>query len=110
MKHIFFIAAVFMLTAFQPQDDPNTMRDPRDGKVYKTVKIGEQVWMAQNMSYNVPQSNLSNCYKNSASNCEKFGRLYDWYIAKKACPEGWHLPAKEEWEALIGNYPDNETA
>jgi uncharacterized protein (TIGR02145 family) len=41
------------------------------------------------------------CYGNDNSNCAKYGRLYDWYAAKKACPSEWHLPSNEEWNTLI---------
>jgi uncharacterized protein (TIGR02145 family) len=72
--------------------------DARDGKKYKTVKIGEQTWMAENLNY---KANGSLCYNHNESYCEKYGRLYDWKTAKKACPSGWHLPSREEWTKLI---------
>jgi len=72
--------------------------DPRDGKVYRTVKIGNQVWMAENLNFDCPRSK---CYGNDPKNAEKYGRLYDWKTANKACPPGWHLPSKEEWQALV---------
>jgi len=74
--------------------------DPRDGKKYRTVKIGEQVWMAQNLNY---EARGSKCYNNDSSNAKKYGRLYDWETAMKACPEGWHLSTTAEWDALM-NY------
>jgi len=72
--------------------------DPRDGKVYKTVKIGNQIWLAQNLNY---EAEGSLCYDNDPANAEKYGRLYDFETAKKACPPGWHLPSIEEWETLV---------
>jgi len=79
-----------------------TMTDWRGPKEYKTVKIGEQIWMAENLAYNDPK-NQSDCYKDSISNCIKYGRLYTWEVANQVCPRGWRLPTKSEFESLL-NY------
>ncbi|GBU22206.1 hypothetical protein R80B4_02112 [Fibrobacteres bacterium R8-0-B4] len=76
-----------------------TFTDDRDGKTYKTAVIAGKTWMADNLNYQ-PQSGNSWCYGNNASNCEKYGRLYDWNTAKSACPTGFHLPTRDEWGEL----------
>ena len=79
----------------------------RDGNTYKTVKIGNHVWMAENLRVNVGENW---CYKGLTENCEKFGRLYAWDAAMEACPVGWHLPSQSEWYTLFSAVGGKETA
>jgi uncharacterized protein (TIGR02145 family)/uncharacterized repeat protein (TIGR02543 family) len=69
------------------------------GQKYKTVKIGTQTWMAENLNYK-PSSGNSWCYNDEDSYCTQYGRLYDWSTAMDVCPVGWHLPSRDEWGIL----------
>lgn len=72
--------------------------DERNKKTYKYVVMGDLIWMAENLNFKIEDSW---CYENKNSNCNKFGRLYTYDAAMKACPEGWHLPSKNEWKYLF---------
>ncbi|MBR6854745.1 MAG: fibrobacter succinogenes major paralogous domain-containing protein [Fibrobacter sp.] len=117
----------------------NTVTDPRDNKTYKTVKIGDQVWMAENLNYAYLQPTEKRDSSSLCDNlkyCEKYGRLYLWsaamdsagvwsvngkgcgngkkcsptYPVRGVCPKGWHLPTLGEWSSLFSAVGGKSTA
>ncbi|MBR4009182.1 FISUMP domain-containing protein [Fibrobacter sp.] len=117
MRIIYFIIVSFILLSFVACDDSGTVGssnvdsssddtkvyanvqegslfDERDGQVYRTVKIGEQVWMAENLNYATDGS--ESCDKGV-----KFGTFYPYSVAKTVCPNGWALPSITRWSKLI---------
>ncbi len=104
----------------------SSFTDTRDGQVYKSVKINEKIWMAQNLNIGTminPSNGQPNdgnqvdngkaekyCYKNDPANCALYGGLYQWNEAMGydttagsagLCPEGWHIPTDAEWHELV---------
>ena len=83
---------------WNPSVDYDTLQDARDARTYRTVKIGSQHWMAQNLAVGLEGSW---CYGNSKVDCEEMGRLYTRNQAEHACPSGWHLPSGPDWDTLF---------
>lgn len=109
--------------------DTGLLTDERDGEIYTTAKIGEQIWMGQNLRY-LPADLVDDCEMRWIDQREKpdslatYGRTYSWteatriscnYLTKKItfgneeyplpfqgiCPKGWHIPDLNEWKKLI---------
>ena len=83
-------------------EEDGSFIDPRDGQMYQTIQIGDQIWMAENMNW----SGAGSCYDNEPQNCDEYGRLYTHSEAENVCPPGWHLPTTYEWIILGQNYDE----
>lgn len=131
MFTVLSLVLTFITTNCQKNESPSTKPEELiieesqpvsdiDGNVYKTVKIGNQIWMAENLKtkhYSDGTTIESFAYNNDTSNVATYGRLYRWKAAMRnagssgsspsgvqgACPAGWHIPSNAEWQILIDN-------
>jgi len=122
-SNLLFIAGIlfFLTIGCKKEDDLNSITDI-DGNVYKTVTIGSQEWMAENLKTTklndgtpIPNvtdsiawktlSTMAYCWydNDEISYKDTYGALYNWYTVNtnKLCPEGWHVPTHDEWDTLM---------
>lgn len=85
------------------EEKPNEKATMIDG--YPAVKIGSQIWMAENLNIETPGSR---CYNDDPEQCKIGGRLYTIDEARTVCPEGWHLPDTSEFNTLMNEVGDEK--
>ena len=98
MKRVVLLLLIISFSFLLSAQIFDSITDARDGQVYKTVKIGTQWWMQENINFLTPEGSWY--FKNDSINYNHWGRLYDWSRSKYVCPEGFGLPSDEDWKYL----------
>lgn len=115
MKEIILTITILNFYLFSFSQETGTFTDDRDGRTYKTVKIGDQIWMAANFAYR-PNKGVGKIYRyfgednevaKELENYKIYGVLYYYDDISRITPKGWHLPSDEEWKTLF-NYLGGE--
>jgi uncharacterized protein (TIGR02145 family) len=110
VSSILAVSAGFLVSCGKSSTTPTETPDPAtptdaDGHVYRTVQIGNQFWMAENLrtTRGVGGGALPGAYAygDLESNVATYGRLYTWNTATMPIITGWHLPSYGEWTTLI---------
>jgi uncharacterized protein (TIGR02145 family) len=100
-------SALFLLSPSLIAQNFGSVTDPRDGKSYKTISIGTQTWMAENLAFKLENSlqeqgqifrkdSLANCFIDTINDLY----YYRWDITKQICPTGWRIPTESDWNTL----------
>jgi uncharacterized protein (TIGR02145 family) len=100
---IYIVTSICFCTYAQ---EAGSMTDSRDGKVYKTVKIGDQVWMGENLAFKASEG--WSVYEDISDYVKTHGYLYTWKAATNACPDGWRLPSMQDWWFLSNGLGGDE--
>ena len=87
-------------TAKRTAAEMGTFVDPRDGTEYKTCKIGNQIWLAENLKFELDSDDCL-AYDEDYQYFDKYGYLYCENGLEAAIPEDWHLPTQKEWETMV---------
>jgi uncharacterized protein (TIGR02145 family) len=115
-NHLLLLFSLPLAVMALPAAAQETLTDV-DGNTYQTIEMNGQTWMAGNLrttryADGTPVDSCW-CYGGDQAKCEEYGRIYAWPAAMKGdttanvqgvCPDGWHLPAKEDWLALIDHF------
>jgi len=124
------IALIILKSQAQEVQEENTSCKDFDGNLYKTISIGNQLWMAENLktthyidgtaipditgdtAWNIHPTGAFCIYNNSIENKTTYGLLYNWYAVfdkRELAPDGWHIPSDREWLTLIDFLGGSET-